>query len=91
MSPSRYIGQRIGERDAVISGIGRSAVGRKLGRTGLSLTVESAMQAIADAGLSRDDIDGLATYPGLTDASPGMSPCGIIGSTVNSTCSGWGV
>jgi 3-oxoacyl-[acyl-carrier-protein] synthase III len=61
---SRYLGLRIGERDAVISGIGRSVVGRKLGRTGLSLTVESALQAIDDAGLSRDDIDGLATYPG---------------------------
>jgi acetyl-CoA acetyltransferase len=74
---SRYLGLRIGERDTVISGIGRSAVGRKLGRTGLSLTVESCLQAIADAGLTRDDIDGLSTYPGLQDASPGMSPCGV--------------
>jgi acetyl-CoA acetyltransferase len=74
---SRYLGQRIGERDAVISGIGRSKVGRKLGRTGLSLTVESALKAIDDAGLTRDDIDGLSTYPGLHDAAPGMSPCGI--------------
>jgi acetyl-CoA acetyltransferase len=77
VSANRYLGQRIGERDAVISGIGRSAVGRKLGRTGLSLTVESALAAIEDAGLSRDDIDGLATYPGMMDASPGMSPCGV--------------
>ena len=77
ISTSRYLGLRIGERDAVISGIGRSVVGRKLGRTGLSLTVEAALQAIEDAGLSRDDIDGLSTYPGLMDASPGMSPCGI--------------
>lgn len=74
---SRYLGQRIGERDAVISGIGRSVVGRKLGRTGLSLTVESALAAIADAGLTRDDIDGLSTYPGQFSASPGMSPCGV--------------
>ncbi len=74
---SRYGGVRIGERDAVISGIGRSQVGRKLGRSGLSLSVEAALQAIEDAGLTRDDIDGLSTYPGLTDASPGMSPCGV--------------
>jgi acetyl-CoA acetyltransferase len=73
---SRYLGQRIGERDAVISGIGRSAVGRKLGRSGLSLTVDAALQAIADAGLTRDDIDGLSTYPGLVNSSPGMSPVG---------------
>jgi acetyl-CoA acetyltransferase len=72
-----FTGLRIGERETVISGIGRSAVGRKLGRTGLSLTVESALKAIEDAGLTRDDIDGLSTYPGLTDGSPGMSPCGI--------------
>jgi len=76
MSTSRYLGQRIGEHDAVISGIGRSQVGRKLGRTGLSLSVESALAAIEDAGLTRDDIDGLSTYPGLADASPGMSPNG---------------
>ena len=74
---NRYLGQRIGERDAVISGIGRSQVGRKLGRSGLSLTVESALRAIEDAGLKREDIDGLATYPGQIDGSPGMSPCGI--------------
>lgn len=52
------------ERRAVISGIGQSQVGRRLGRTGLDLTVEAALGAIADAGLRRDDIDGLAAYPG---------------------------
>lgn len=74
---SRYAGRRLGERDAVISGIGRSEVGRVLGRTGLSLTVDAALQAIDDAGLTRDDIDGLSTYPGATSHSPGMSPCGV--------------
>ncbi|CAB4364013.1 MAG: thiolase family protein [Actinobacteria bacterium] len=67
----------IGERNAVISGIGQSAVGRKLGRTGISLTVEAALAAIADAGLTRDDIDGVASYPGAMDASPGMAPTGV--------------
>jgi acetyl-CoA acetyltransferase len=74
---SRYIGRRIGERDAVISGIGRSTVGRVLGRTGLSLTIDAALQAIADAGLTRDDIDGVSSYPGQSSQSPGMSPCSI--------------
>ncbi len=68
---------RIGERDTLISGIGQSAIGRKLGRTGLSLTVEACLAAIADAGLSRDDIDGVSSYPGAMDASPGMSPTGV--------------
>ncbi|MHB8593108.1 MAG: thiolase family protein [Acidimicrobiales bacterium] len=62
------------ERRAVISGIGQSAVGRRLGRSDLDLTLEAALAAIADAGLSRDDIDGLATYPGA-----GMGPGGFAG------------
>jgi acetyl-CoA acetyltransferase len=53
------------ERRAVISGIGQSDVGRRLGRSELDLTLEAARAAIADAGLTRDDIDGLSTYPGM--------------------------
>jgi acetyl-CoA acetyltransferase len=52
------------ERRSVISGIGQSAVGRRLGRTGLDLTIDAALAAIADAGLTPTDIDGIATYPG---------------------------
>jgi acetyl-CoA acetyltransferase len=62
------------ERRAVISGIGQSAVGRRLSRSDLDLTVEAALVAIADAGLTRDDIDGLSTYPGM-----GMGPGGFAG------------
>lgn len=51
---------------AVITGAGQSQVGRRLGRTGLELTVEACLRAIADAGLDPDDIDGVATYPGVT-------------------------
>jgi acetyl-CoA acetyltransferase len=49
---------------AVISGIGKSAVGRRLGRSAIDLTLEASLQAIADAGLKPSDIDGLATWPG---------------------------
>src|SRR5215203_3462786 len=52
------------ERRSVISGIGQSDVGRRLGRTGLDLTIDAALEAIADAGLTVADIDGIATYPG---------------------------
>ncbi len=48
----------------VISGIGQSAIGRKLGRGELDLTIEASLTAIADAGLEVADIDGLAAYPG---------------------------
>jgi acetyl-CoA acetyltransferase len=52
------------ERQAAITGIGQSDVGRRLGRTDIDLTIDACRAAIADAGLTRDDIDGLATYPG---------------------------
>jgi acetyl-CoA acetyltransferase len=56
------------ERQSVISGIGQSAVGRRLGRTGVDLTIEAAREAVGDAGLTFADIDGLATYPGAGGA-----------------------
>jgi acetyl-CoA acetyltransferase len=49
---------------AVVTGVGQSQVGRRLGRSGLDLTVEACLRAISDAGLTPDDIDGVATYPG---------------------------
>ena len=52
------------EYDSFISGIGQSALGRRLGRSPVDLTVEAALAAIGDAGLTRDDIDGISTYPG---------------------------
>ena len=52
------------EQRSIISGIGQSDVGRRLGRTGLDLTIDAALEAIADAGLTTADIDGIATYPG---------------------------
>jgi acetyl-CoA acetyltransferase len=61
------------ERRAIISGIGQSAVGRRLGRSDLDLTVEAGLAAIADAGLERDDIDGLSTYPGMGAGTPGFA------------------
>src|SRR6201996_7696419 len=52
------------EHASALTGIGQSAVGRRLGRSSLDLTVEACQCAIADAGLRRADIDGLSTYPG---------------------------
>jgi len=52
------------ERRAVISGAAQSDIGRRLHRSGLDLTIEAALRAIDDAGLTVDDIDGLSTYPG---------------------------
>ncbi|HEY7107206.1 MAG TPA: thiolase family protein [Acidimicrobiia bacterium] len=49
------------ERNAIISGIGISRIGRKTGIGHLELTTESTTAAIADAGLTPSDIDGIAT------------------------------
>ena len=61
------------ERRAIISGIGQSEIGRRLGRSDLDLTVEAGLRAIADAGLTRDDIDGLSTYPGMGAGTGGFA------------------
>ena len=62
------------EHDAVISGVARSAIGRRLGRSALDLTVEAAVAAVGDAGLTLADIDGVSTYPGgYADISHGYA------------------
>jgi len=62
------------EDDVVISGLGQSAVGRRLGRSPLSLTLDAIVEAIADAGLSFGDIDGVVAYPGGgTSLGPGFA------------------
>src|SRR4029077_11933299 len=49
--------------------------GRRLMVDPLSLTVDACLEAIADAGLTPADIDGLSTYPGA--AGMGMSEGGV--------------
>ncbi|MCL9762644.1 zinc ribbon domain-containing protein [Frankia sp. AiPa1] len=65
------------ERRSVLRGLGISAVGRRLGRSPVSLAVEASLAAIADAGLTPDDIDGLSTYPGAVGGASGISEGGI--------------
>ena len=52
------------EDDVVLSGIGQSVIGRRLMTDPLALTVAACRAAVADAGLTMGDIDGLSTYPG---------------------------
>ena len=49
------------EKDAILSGIGISRIGRRTGIPGLELTMQAVRAAIADAGLVPADIDGIAT------------------------------
>ncbi len=51
------------ESRVVVSGLGLSDTGRGLHRSGLDLALDAALAAIADAGLQRSDIDGVASMP----------------------------
>ncbi|HZP41192.1 MAG TPA: OB-fold domain-containing protein [Candidatus Binatia bacterium] len=66
------------ERRAILSGVGQSPIGRRLMRTGLDLTCEAALAAIADAGLTPADVDGLACYPGPLAGDPGFAGPGTV-------------
>lgn len=62
-SPNKF------EDKVAITGIGMSRLGRRLMVNPLSLTLEACRNAVADAGLRMEDIDGLCSYPG----GPGLS------------------
>jgi len=74
-TPRPPLGDDRFEHRAVLSGIGRSKIGRRLMVDPLSLTVDACLQAVEDAGLGPGDIDGLSTYPGM--AGMGMSEGGV--------------
>ena len=63
------------EHRAVLSGVGRSRIGRRLMVDPLSLTVDACLAAVRDAGLKLEDIDGLSTYPG--HSAVGMAEGGV--------------
>jgi acetyl-CoA acetyltransferase len=58
------MGTELFERRVVISGVGQSEIGRQVDRSGLQLTIDAVLAAVEDAGLTVDDIDGLAMFPG---------------------------
>ncbi|MCD2111191.1 OB-fold domain-containing protein [Rhodococcus rhodochrous] len=64
------------EDRVAITGVGQSAVGRRLMVDPLTLTVDACLRAVEDAGLTLADIDGLSTYPGA--APGGISEGGIM-------------
>ena len=63
------------EHRAVLTGVGRSRLGRRLMVDPLSLAVDACLEAVSDAGLRLEDIDGLSSYPGaggmgMTEGGP---------------------
>ena len=61
------------ERQAFITGIGQSQIGVRLERPPLLLTLDAIREALADAGLTLADIDGISSWPGR---AAGFSPIG---------------
>ena len=64
------------EQFAAITGVGMSTIGRNTQRPAMDHLLEATMEALDSAGLTPADIDGIATYPGKTDSTPGQSPLG---------------
>jgi acetyl-CoA acetyltransferase len=67
------------EKNVAITGIGQSEVSRGSAKSALELTVDACLEAIRDAGLKREDIDGVATWPGEREIETGFSPVGCAG------------
>jgi acetyl-CoA acetyltransferase len=65
------------EKRTAITGIGQSAISRGAEKSALGLSIDAALEAIADAGLTRADIDGMATWPGDNGQGNGFSDVGI--------------
>ena len=66
----------ISERRAAITGAGMAGPSRRADRTALDLTLDAIFEALADAGLAREDIDGLSSWPGVS-TTPGMAPVAL--------------
>ena len=62
--------------DVAITGVGLSELGKRLDRSAISLCLEAVRNALADAGIEKDEVDGLAARwpgPGGTVFVPGSA------------------
>jgi acetyl-CoA acetyltransferase len=66
------------ERQVCITGIGQTKAGRPSDRSALQLTLDACLQAIGDAGIRVEDVDGLICHPGKTTEGGGISPVGTV-------------
>src|ERR1700757_2556214 len=67
---------RLFEKDVAVTGIGQSEVGRPSLKSAMRLSLDASLEAIADAGLRREDIDGVACWPGDNNSGNSFSPVG---------------
>ena len=69
---------RLSTPDVAITGIGQSEVARPSSRSAMQLTLDAALEAIADAGLTVDEIDGISCWPGDNNNGQSFSPVGPL-------------
>ncbi len=62
--------------EAYVTGVGMSVVGRRVTRHPMLLTVDAIKEALAEAGLTIGQIDGVSTYPGRMGGYLGFGPVG---------------
>ncbi|WP_020109457.1 OB-fold domain-containing protein [Nocardia sp. 348MFTsu5.1] len=67
------------EDKVALTGIGMSEIGRRLMVSPMSLTITACERAIADAGLTIDDIDGISSYPGPGNVGGFGEGTGVMG------------
>jgi acetyl-CoA acetyltransferase len=70
---------RVLEKDVAVVGIGQSEVGRPSTKSAMRLTVDACLEAVADAGLTLRDIDGVCGWPGDNANGNSFSPVGPTG------------
>jgi acetyl-CoA acetyltransferase len=66
-------------RRAAVTGVGFTELSKHSGRSVLSLAAEACRNAIADAGLTPADIDGVVTYQYLGDSVPAQAVALALG------------
>jgi acetyl-CoA acetyltransferase len=55
---------------AAITGVGYTPFSKRSGQTVLDLAVQACRQAVADAGLAHDDVDGIVSFSVMHDSVP---------------------
>lgn len=60
----------MGVRAAAITGVGYTALEKRSGRTVLELATDACRAAIADAGVDRTSVDGIASFAVMHDSVP---------------------
>jgi acetyl-CoA acetyltransferase len=59
-----------GRSRGVVAGLGLTETGKIYGRTAMDFAADAVLRALEDAGLRRDDLDGLLVSSGMTGLQP---------------------